>query len=46
MGGWHHPFDGHELKQTPGDSDGQGGLACYSSWCCKESDKSEGLDDR
>ena len=30
--GWHHWFNGHELGQTPGDGDGQGGLACYSPW--------------
>ena len=28
----------HELGQTPGDSEEQGGLACYSPWGCKESD--------
>ena len=26
--GWHHRFNGHELGQTPGDGEGQGGLAC------------------
>ena len=24
--GWHHQLNGHELEQTLGDSDGQGGL--------------------
>ena len=24
--GWHHKFNGHELGQTPGDGEGQGGL--------------------
>ena len=38
MAGWHHKFNGHELGQTPGDSKGQGGLACYSPWAFKESD--------
>ena len=28
----------HELGQTPGDGEGQGGLACCSPWGCKESD--------
>ena len=28
--GWHHWLDGHELEQTPGVSDGQGGLVHYS----------------
>ena len=27
---------GHELGQTVGDGEGQGGLACYSSLGCKE----------
>ena len=30
MVGWHHQLDGHELEQTPGDSEGQGSLACCS----------------
>ena len=34
----HHQFNGHELGQTPGDSEGQGDLACYSPWGHKESD--------
>ena len=24
----HHPLNGHEYKQTPGDSEGQGSLEC------------------
>ena len=28
---WHHQLNGHELGQTLGDSDGQGGLACCDS---------------
>ena len=35
--------NGHELKQTLGDGDGQGGLACYSPWSFKESDTTESL---
>ena len=27
MVGWHHQLNGHELGQTQGDSEGQGGLA-------------------
>ena len=38
MVGWHHQFNGHEFEQTPGDSEGYGGLACYSPWGCKELD--------
>ena len=30
-------------EQTPGDSEGQGSLACYSPWGCKESDMTEPL---
>ena len=43
MVGWHHRLDGHECEQAPGDGDGQGGLACGSSWGCKESDTTEWL---
>ena len=25
---WHHQLNRHEFEQTPGDSEGQGGLAC------------------
>ena len=28
MVGWHHRLNGHEFEQTPGDSEGQGSLAC------------------
>ena len=43
MAGWHHQLDGHEFEWTPGVVDGQGGLACCSSWGHKESDTIEGL---
>ena len=32
MVGWHHWLDGHEFKQTPGDSEGQRNLMCCSPW--------------
>ena len=32
MIGWHHWLDGHESEQIPGDSKGQGSLACCSPW--------------
>ena len=35
---WHHPLNGHEFEQTPGDGDEQGGLACCHLWGRKESD--------
>ena len=31
-------FNGHELGQTPGDGEGEGGLACHSLWDHKQSD--------
>ena len=43
MAGWHHWLDGCESEWTPGDGDGQGGLACCDSWGCKESDTTERL---
>ena len=43
MAGWHHWFDEYESEWTPGVGDGQGGLACCSSWGCKESDTTERL---
>ena len=27
---WHHRLNGHESERTPGDSEGQGSLACCS----------------
>ena len=38
MAGWHHRCNEYELGQTPGDGEGQGGLACCSPWGQKESD--------
>ena len=42
MAGWYHRLDAHEFEQTPGDSEGQGSLACC---CCsrglRESDMTE-----
>ena len=35
MVGWHHILNGHEFEQTLGDSEGQGSLACCSSWSIK-----------
>ena len=42
----HHWLNGHESKQTPGDTEGQGSLVCYSAWCCKESDTTEQLNNK
>ena len=38
MVGWHHQLNGHEFKQTSGDSERQERLVCCSPWGCKESD--------
>ena len=43
MVGWHHWLNGHEFKQALVVGDGQGSLACYCPWCCKESDRTEQL---
>ena len=38
MAGWLHQIDGHELEQTPGESERWGSLACCSPWNLKDSD--------
>ena len=43
MAGWHHGLNECGSGWTPGDGDGQGGLACCDSWGCKESDTTEWL---
>ena len=43
MVGWHHLLNGHELEETQVDGEGQGSLACCSSWGHKESDTTERL---
>ena len=43
MVGWHHEQDGHELEQTLGVGDGQGGLARCSPCHRKELDTTEQL---
>ena len=43
MAGWHHWLDGRESEWSPGVGDGQGGLACYDSWGCKESEMTKWL---
>ena len=39
----HHRVDGHKFEQPPGVGEGQGSLACYSPWGCKELDMTEQL---
>ena len=43
MVGWLYQLNGHEFEQTPGDSEGQGSLACCSPWGCKELDTTQRL---
>ena len=43
MVGWHHRLNGHGFGWTPGVGDGQGVLACCSSWGRKELDTTERL---
>ena len=43
MLGWHHRLKGHESEQAPGESEGQGSLACCSPWGHKELDMTEQL---
>ena len=43
MVGQHHRCNEHELGQTPGDGEGQGGLACCSPWGRKELNTTEQL---
>ena len=38
MVGRHYQLNGHEFEKTPGNGEGQGGLACCSPWGHKESD--------
>ena len=38
MVGWHHRLNGQEFEQTPGDGEGQRGLACCGPWGPKEQD--------
>ena len=35
---WHHQLKGYESEKTPGDSEGQGSLACCIPWGWKELD--------
>ena len=46
MVGWHHWLNGRESEHTPGDTEGQGGLACCSPWGYKESDTTEWLNNK
>ena len=43
MVGWHHQLNGHEFERTPGDGEGQGGLACCTPWGHEELDMTKQL---
>ena len=43
MVGWHDRLNGHEFEQTQGDSAAKGSLECCSPRGCKESDRTEQL---
>ena len=43
MVGWYHQLNGYEFEQTPGDSEGQGSLACCSPQGHKDSDMTQRL---
>ena len=46
MVGWYHHLNAHEFEQTLGDSEGQGSLAWYNAWGCKECDITEWLNNQ
>ena len=46
MFGWRHWLNGHEFEQTPGESEGQGSLACCSPLGHKEADMTEWLNNK
>ena len=43
MIGCHPRLNGHEFEQVPGDGEGQGNLAFFNPWGCKELDMTEQL---
>ena len=34
----HHQLNVHEFEKILGDSEGQGSLACYNTWGCRQLD--------
>ena len=42
----HHRLNGCEFEQTPGDSEGQGSLACCSPWGLREQDMTQELNNK
>ena len=46
MVGWHYRLNGHKSEQSLGDGEGQGSLACYSTWGHKQSNTTEQLNNK
>ena len=46
MVGRHYRLNGHKFEQTLGDGEGQGSLAYYILWGHKESDMTEGTEQK
>ena len=46
MIGWNFQLNGQEFERTQGDSEGQGSLACFSSWTCQELDMTQRLNNK
>ena len=46
MVGWHHQLNAHAFEQTPGDTEEQGSLVCFSPWGLKELDTTEQLNSK
>ena len=44
--GQQHRLNRHKFEQAPGDGEGQGSLVCCSSWGHKESDTTDGLNNK
>ena len=44
--GQHHQLNGHECGQTLRDGEEPGSLICCSPWDCKESGRTEGLNNK
>ena len=40
---WHHRLNEYEFEHSSGGAEGQGSLVCRNLWGCKESDKTEQL---
>ena len=46
MVGWYHQLNGNEFEPAPGDSEGQGSLACCNPRDCRESDMTKQLNNK